>query len=542
MRFLLIFFFILFQVIPANAQNLRKICVRYDIEIGCMNWGNDLQFYDFHVSTNPDDYKVKQSQFQSELQINGSPKAGDSVLDHNGSAARQYGEGIAYGFAAFFEQFQRLTYDSEMIKNNFAAIHGRVDEINTADRTETARASNSIPELKHTLDQKRAELDQKIQNKTKYHSALDQGLRDICKEINCNKGSPNEELTGDFRTRDNLLSQKRDQLLLHEGKLPQRAINNIYTTSGILQENARKAYDNNDFDSADAGQSLALNLVNFGLDLVPVVSDAKSLYEAVMGENPLTGEKLSASERAISAVSGTIGLLSVGSLGAVTKTALLNGRVLKYLPDASKAFQRAGSVVTKMTEIGIRRVTGAKQFLSSRMGKTWTKAMATGEVTAEYGIQKLDLASPINNPLPDNKLFARVMRKDKVEALKSGRGEFAGNVLDSNGNLANEVFITSVDDLKGLEDSESIAKKLHLITETGSTELRDLGSNYVVIEFKFKDSFQGLRSPIEIDGGRGFGFLPGGRTAGGAREWLIDNDAAMKGIIDLDSITMREIK
>ena len=33
-----------------------------------------------------------------------------------------------------------------------------------------------------------------------------------------------------------------------------------------------------------------------------------------------------------------------------------------------------------------------------------------------------------------------------------------------------------------------------------------------------------------------YGFINGGKTKGGAREWLVNNDAAKTGIIDLDSI------
>ena len=65
----------------------------------------------------------------------------------------------------------------------------------------------------------------------------------------------------------------------------------------------------------------------------------------------------------------------------------------------------------------------------------------------------------------------------------------------------------------------------------------------MIVEFKFKNGIAtSLRSPVETPNNlRNYGFVPGGRTGGGAREWLIDGDAPIKGYIDLDSIKVRDI-
>jgi hypothetical protein len=84
---------------------------------------------------------------------------------------------------------------------------------------------------------------------------------------------------------------------------------------------------------------------------------------------------------------------------------------------------------------------------------------------------------------------------------------------------------------------------LGLFEDEGGTILRKLSNDDVLIKFKFKDDIAtSLRTPFETaEKARKFGFVNGGITSGGAREWLINNDAAKTGLIDLNSIEIMEI-
>jgi hypothetical protein len=62
-----------------------------------------------------------------------------------------------------------------------------------------------------------------------------------------------------------------------------------------------------------------------------------------------------------------------------------------------------------------------------------------------------------------------------------------------------------------------------------------------MVTFKVKDlNGIGLRSPIETNPARGYGFVHGGKTAGGAREWLLNNGTAIElGVYDTKITPLR---
>jgi len=52
-------------------------------------------------------------------------------------------------------------------------------------------------------------------------------------------------------------------------------------------------------------------------------------------------------------------------------------------------------------------------------------------------------------------------------------------------------------------------------------------SGDTLVTFRIRDlNGVGLRSPIQTVPPRGYGFVPGGRTGGNIREWLINNGTA----------------
>ena len=125
--------------------------------------------------------------------------------------------------------------------------------------------------------------------------------------------------------------------------------------------------------------------------------------------------------------------------------------------------------------------------------------------------------------VPSNELFARVMPKAFAERFAAGTGRLGGG---------SEVFITAADDLSDVRTAEDAQKRLALFLDFEATKPNLLGDT--IVRFKLRDpSRVNLRvpSPSVLDTAgqsspRGYGYKAGGRTGGGAREWVIDNGTA----------------
>ena len=121
---------------------------------------------------------------------------------------------------------------------------------------------------------------------------------------------------------------------------------------------------------------------------------------------------------------------------------------------------------------------------------TGLQSMASGHSRSLLGLNHF-LNAP-NNPLP--KKVARVV-PENVNAKTLGRPG------------ADDVFVTAADDIQGL-NAKQIADKL---------TIPESSSGFKVIEF---DTPSGIASPINRTDP---GFIGGGRTAGGAREFVVPN-------------------
>ena len=118
----------------------------------------------------------------------------------------------------------------------------------------------------------------------------------------------------------------------------------------------------------------------------------------------------------------------------------------------------------------------------------------------------------VANPLPADGLYARVMGKNEVKIfLEGGRASATGP----------ETFLTAFDDIKGHDGSSAqLADRLTLTKYKDGSGLRaDVDT---VIVFR-RTNVEGIRTPIETTEGRAWGFKQGGRTQGGAREWVVDS-------------------
>ena len=92
-----------------------------------------------------------------------------------------------------------------------------------------------------------------------------------------------------------------------------------------------------------------------------------------------------------------------------------------------------------------------------------------------------------------------------------------------------EAFVTAAEDLEGITTAVELAEQLTLVDKAG----RLLSGQWAIIEFDAPEV--GLASPLvsEIPG-----FVGRGRTAGGAREFVIPSTA----ISDLQNVTTRVVR
>jgi hypothetical protein len=133
------------------------------------------------------------------------------------------------------------------------------------------------------------------------------------------------------------------------------------------------------------------------------------------------------------------------------------------------------------------------------------------------------------NALPADGVYARVIGPELVPGVTSGDGLLARLGQP-------EAFITAAEDLRGFTDPAHIAKRVGLYVDPLGNTLRDVrGSS--IIEFKFVDN-EILSTPVNFDPSlrRQSGWISGGKTVGGAREWIIGADALQKRLIQIIGI------
>ncbi|NRB42125.1 MAG: hypothetical protein HRU20_27255 [Pseudomonadales bacterium] len=113
-----------------------------------------------------------------------------------------------------------------------------------------------------------------------------------------------------------------------------------------------------------------------------------------------------------------------------------------------------------------------------------------------------------------------MMPKKYAEAFERGEGYIGGG----------EVWITAADDLAGVTTRTQAQQRLSLYQDFDATIPNTSGD--VLVQFKLNDfNNNSLMTPVEIGNTsplgpiqpRGYGFEQGGKTVGGAREWLIGN-------------------
>jgi RHS repeat-associated protein len=119
--------------------------------------------------------------------------------------------------------------------------------------------------------------------------------------------------------------------------------------------------------------------------------------------------------------------------------------------------------------------------------------------------------------------FARVMPRRAAKRFRRGTGRLAKP------NPHNEAFVTTNEAMSDIVTRRAAAERLSLYSDDAGRVLSTKAD--ALVTFDVADmSKVGLRSAIEVPGGRGFGFVGRGLTGGGALEYLLNNEsgAALK--------------
>lgn len=286
---------------------------------------------------------------------------------------------------------------------------------------------------------------------------------------------------------------------------------------------ADQALTGGENEMAETYLDFAVAMTDIALGLTPVVGWVKDGFEAVTGRRLLTMEELTPFERGM-AVFGvaTIGLGSkfVAGAAVVSRAKRLLQPLVKV---GDKGFEAAAKIAAIIAE--------------SPLGRVALRARTAG--IAEIGektFQALEKASEIHNPFPADGVYAHAVKRAFVD-------DILGAKVTPASARVNERWITAAEDLRDVA-SEGLSQRLSLYIDEAGTIHRDT-SDYVIMEFKFNRIHDpALTSPVDFDlaNPRKFGWIPGGRTSGGVREWVVPPNVFSNGMVDLTSIKIRALK
>ncbi len=270
-------------------------------------------------------------------------------------------------------------------------------------------------------------------------------------------------------------------------------------------------------------QNIAKSILDLLVGIDPITGLARDAYETVTGKNFVTGEKLSQADQAFA-------LLGVATLGFGSKI--------------NKGFKILSRVAKKISSKGYQQFSKASQLAKKivernpKIKRIYPQIRGKGFIKDGDSFKHFNKVSKLNNPLPKNARYAKVVHRDGAIKIINKKQHLVLNPKET------EAFITALDEVKDIKGHKNVASKLSLFEDRHGTKLKNI-DDHVILEFDFKDNrADSIRSPIQYykkeKKVRKYGWVPGGRTKGGAREWLIDADANMKGY--LTNYKIREIK
>ncbi len=197
----------------------------------------------------------------------------------------------------------------------------------------------------------------------------------------------------------------------------------------------------------------------------------------------------------------------------------LIGTTEEDVAQAQAQMQAAGEVV-----IGIllEPADWAVTFNYWRQGEFhWTDLAGLLPIIPASGVRALrhaDVISQITNAIPRTRRYARAIPNWVAELIESGeRGISLAPPSET------DAFITAAEDLARYRSQASVAKRLTLPP-----------GNRAIVTFKYHGP---IASPVLRENP---GFLPGGLTAGGAREWVIPNQPL--DALNVSDVTVRYLE
>lgn len=150
-----------------------------------------------------------------------------------------------------------------------------------------------------------------------------------------------------------------------DGGQKERSKKSLDLSSEILKK-ADNIFFSGEYLEGEKLLDLGKSLLNTSLDFVPGVSTGKSFYEVLMGENFITGEKLSTTDRTFSAVGTGIDLLTFGAGGIIVKgSSKLVIRVFSHfnqLKGLEKVSSTLKNVLSAARKVGLKTKEGIKDF------------------------------------------------------------------------------------------------------------------------------------------------------------------------------------
>ncbi len=164
----------------------------------------------------------------------------------------------------------------------------------------------------------------------------------------------------------------------------------------------------------------------------------------------------------------------------------------------------------------------ANEFIDNATGTTFEERLLVAQSTPIplddlilLGLSSIDrtgkfvkafqVVNEVVNPLPSR--FVRVVPRDVADAFLRGERVNLGVTAD--------VFIAGADDIAGITSSEELARRLTLLDSSGN--LRQ--GPFAVLEFSLPSN-EGIAVPVFRNN---TGFIQGGQTLGGAKEYVITN-------------------
>jgi hypothetical protein len=134
---------------------------------------------------------------------------------------------------------------------------------------------------------------------------------------------------------------------------------------------------------------------------------------------------------------------------------------------------------------------------------------------------ELTIAPLIKVPVPSSAVLPTRLARIIPE-------EFAGSATLARAGAA-DVFVVDATDIQGIKTSEELAKRLTLVDSNGQL----VKGPFRVIEFD--TPLEGLDQPLNSSNP---GFINGGKTAGGATEYIVPNTQ----VSTLKNVTQKTIK